>query len=746
MGTRKIFGVVVVVMSLVAAAAWAIWSVNGNPVSTATGSQDFIAMTADGLGGAAMVWQDNRGASQDIYAQEIDAFGANVWSPGNGVALCTATGLQQSPRVVHNGFGYLHFAWQDYRSGNPDIYIASTDRLGNIFTPADGLALCTATGDQTSPSMAVYGPTGTVFAAWQDNRAGNGDIYLAAFSQYNGITTPANGAPVCTLPSAQEAPAVAVRMLGHGVVAWSDFRSGTNYDIYAQSVGFTGPTQWTANGVPVCTAAAAQLDAMIIDDGNYGVIIAWRDYRNGTFTQAIYAQKLDSGGVPQWAANGVLVAQSTDFIQQPRMISDGAGGAIIAWEDDRNIATTGPDIYVQRIDSGGNHLWGANGTVVCNANFAQYATEMVTDGAGGAVITWFDYRSLGPTDVYAQRVNPTGTLLWTANGIPVCNAVGNQSNPKIAKVDASGVILAWEDRRTQATTNTDVFAQRVDLGGLFGYPQPYITSIEDVPGDQGGFVRITLRQGDGQAPGEEFEVYNLDYHGGDVVYVGTFNGSATYTFDVLTTAVGVPNSYYVSAGYQSNTAQGTSIDNLAPPAPALSGQRVGANVNLSWNATAPDIDHYVLQRTGASDVVVGTTSYTDVGVPQTALYYRVYAVDVNGNAGALSNQVTIDAATPVGDTPGLPTSLALLQNSPNPFSGSTRLRIGLPAEADVRLDVFDVAGRRVLAREIGRLNAGWRDLAFDGRDERGQPLASGVYFYRVTAGRETMTHKMVIGR
>ncbi len=662
-------GIVAVVL-LVAALAYAAWVANGNAVCTATGAQDYVWMTDDGLGGAAMVWQDNRTGGADIYAQEIDAYGNNVWSTANGVALCTATGSQLNPRVIHNGVGYLHFAWQDYRSGTADIYIASTDRLGNIFTPANGLALCTAAGAQDSPSLALYSPTAQVFAAWGDSRAGNGDIYFASFSQFNGITTPADGAPVCTLPSSQSGAVVASRLPGHSVVAWSDLRNG-NSDIYAQGMGFTGAAQWAANGVAVCTATGYQSNAMIIDDGNYGVIIAWVDFRAGTFTQAIYAQRLDASGNPLWAANGVLIAQSTDLIILPRMIPDGTGGAVIAWEDDRNSGTTGPDIYAQRISAGGVVQWGVNGLVVCNASFAQNSVDLALGAFGNTVITWQDFRSLGPTDVYAQAVDPSGATQWTANGIQICTANGNQFGPRIVG-DGTGIggcIIGWEDRRSG---NPDIYAQRVQgYSGVIGHPEPTIVSVTDVPSDNGGFVTVQWQPGE-PAQLNFFQVYRRVsfFDPWDFVAQGGGDGSTTYNTVVPTTADGVAN-YFLVATWAFNGGE--------------------YNSNEAW---------------GMSE----------------------------------SN------ATPIGDTPGMPTALALRPNSPNPFSATTQLHVGLPREADVHLEVYDVAGRRVFAREVGRMGAGWRDIAFDGHGDNGQPLASGVYFYRVTAGRETMTRKMVIGR
>lgn len=745
MRTTPLLALALVIGLLSPSVAPAQWAVNGNPIATPTGPQDAISITANGLGGAVMVWQDNRTATfPDIYARQVTNTGAMEWG-ANGIPLCTATGGQLYPKVMHDGWGYLQYVWQDYRSGTADIYLATTDRLGNIFTPANGLALCTATGAQGVPSLALYGPTGLFFAAWTDERSGNRDIYYGAFSQQYGITTPADGYAVCTLASVQEAPAVSVRSGGYGVVAWQDFRNG-NYDIYAQSVGWTGSTGWAANGVSVCTQAAAQITPMIVDDGSGGAIIAWEDRRHGTFVQAIYAQRLDSAGNKMWAADGVPIAISTDLINLPKMIPDGVGGAFLAWEDDRNIATTGPDIYAQRVNSGGGVQWAANGAVVCSANFAQYGTDLTWDGNGGIVVTWFDYRSLGPTDVYAQRMDFAGAPVWTANGIPVCAATGNQANPHIVQSDNNGYIVAWEDRRTFGTTDTDVYAQRVTAGGGVGYPQPFITSIIDVPNDQGGYVRLTFTPGDGALPGDEYEIYNSAYHGGDVVGFVTGNGSASYTVDVLTVGVGVPNTFWVFGNGTSNYLDGTSYDNIAPPAPTLAGYRNGNNVELSWNSTAPDISHYIMQRSDLGNWVVNGLSHTDVGVPMTELNYRMNAVDIHGNVSNNSNGITIDAPTGIGDTPSIPKALTLLPNSPNPFNGSTSLHIGMPKAGDVRLEVYDVAGRRVATRSAGQLAAGWRNVTFDGRADGGQLLASGVYFYRVYAGGEMHTRKMVISR
>lgn len=83
--------------------------------------------------------------------------------------------------------------------------------------------------------------------------------------------------------------------------------------------------------------------------------------------------------------------------------------------------------------------------------------------------------------------------------------------------------------------------------------------------------------------------------------------------------------------------------------------------------------------------------------------------------------------------PEIPASFELAQNYPNPFNPSTTIRFGLPFPAAVRLDIFDILGRRVrrLAEPHSPLPAGWHQYVWDGRNDSGVPAASGVYFYRL---------------
>jgi flagellar hook assembly protein FlgD len=88
----------------------------------------------------------------------------------------------------------------------------------------------------------------------------------------------------------------------------------------------------------------------------------------------------------------------------------------------------------------------------------------------------------------------------------------------------------------------------------------------------------------------------------------------------------------------------------------------------------------------------------------------------------------------------------LSQNFPNPFNPSTIITFGLEAEGSVSLRVYDVSGRLVRVIVEGKRSARHYREAWDGKDENGVAVASGVYFYRLTGGNYTHTRKMVLLR
>ncbi|MBK7368259.1 MAG: hypothetical protein IPJ04_10205 [Candidatus Eisenbacteria bacterium] len=265
---------------------------------------------------------------------------------------------------------------------------------------------------------------------------------------------PTVNVPVCTATNYQVEPSAISDGAGGMIVTWGDLRSGTS-DVYAQRISAAGVPLWTANGVAVCSATGDQANPVLVSDGAGGAIITWGDSRSGV--SDIYAQRLNANGVTQWTANGVALCTAAADQSHPEITTDGSGGAIVGWADTRN--ATGPDIYVRRINSAGAPQWTVNGVLVCNAADFQGNVVLATDNAGGALVAWIDLRNGTDYNIYVQRVSSTGLPTGTANGASVCILVGNQTQLRGISDGAGGLILAWQDSRTG--TEYDIYAQRI---------------------------------------------------------------------------------------------------------------------------------------------------------------------------------------------------------------------------------------------------------------------------------------------
>ncbi len=118
-------------------------------------------------------------------------------------------------------------------------------------------------------------------------------------------------------------------------------------------------------------------------------------------------------------------------------------------------------------------------------------------------------------------------------------------------------------------------------------------------------------------------------------------------------------------------------------------------------------------------------SYTDQHVqPGQTYYYKLADVDFRGR---------VNMHGPIAVTVEIPQNFSLEQNYPNPFNASTRVRFFVGRSGPVKLAIFDIRGRMVRSLIDNSMNMGQHEIAFDGLDEYGVPLPSGVYFYRLEA-------------
>ena len=776
--------------------------------SSVAGTKRNLVSVTDGAGGVFEAWEDVRSGRSDIYAQHITATGAlaSGW-PADGLPVCVSAGDQATPVAVSDDDGGVVIAWQDPRSDAGDVYaqhVLSDGTLEDTW-PLNGLAVGVATGLQSAPVITSDGYHGAIIA-WQDARTGTADIYaerVSAIATLGHGWTP-GGVAICSQAASQTTPAIAADGAGGAIIAWTDLRSGSA--IFAQRRRGDGSIApgWIANGLGVTNLTSNQSVAKVVSDGTGGAFFVWRDARCNV---VVFAQHLTAtGGVATgWTVSGSAVGVvCTGTAQGIRAIADGFGGLCVAWADVMTGSTN--DIFVHRLDAGGqSHAgWPTGGVRLTSDTFDQMAPDLIGDGAGGVYVTWQDKRS-GGWDVYAARVLPDGVVhpAWTAAGMRVCTANGDQTLPTLVATPIGAGLVSWLDRRSG--TDDKILAQLIDGSGRLGDPSPLITGVTDVPGDQGGQVRVkwngsyldslptleigtygiwrqvsataaarAIRAGarvlrsdaevESAAPGVYREVATAT---GSTYWEGVGSiparGQALYSYVapslVDSSAVGINRSTYLVDAHaaffpyfwSAAPDSGYSVDNLRPTVPqGFVAVAAVSGINLHWSRN-PDLDlgGYRLYRGASGDFATGSatlvaalsdTAYLDLDGGMTSTY-KLVALDVHGNA---SDPAVGQPQLPV-DAPGpsIPAVLSFGPGVPNPVRDRCVFRLGTPVSQAVRVAIYDAGGREVRTLLDGMVPPGVLDVTWDGRDATGHAVASGVYLARMQAGERRMTRRVV---
>jgi hypothetical protein len=368
----------------------------------------------DGAGGAIVAWHDarNQASAFDIYAQHVLASGAldPAW-PANGRALTTAPDLQGFPEIAVDGTGGAIVIWTDFRS-SANLFAEHILASGAVDPrwPADGVSVASAPGDQFAPKVVSDGSGGAI-VTWNDTRssATSADVY-AQHVMSSGIVDPAwpvNGRALSVATLDQLNPTIASDGAHGVIVTWEDFRDIVPH-IFAQRVLGSGAIApgWPMDGLEVTNAPVGQKEPIVIPDGAHGAIVNWRDLRNGGSFDLFAQHVLASGAIDSnWPVNGTLLSRSNLDQSNASIVTDGAGGAIVAWEEDSFIVA-------QHVKASGilDPAFPINGRLVRPVLTFQHKPALVEDGARNAIVAWSDQTPNAGSDIYAMQIRAAGTV------------------------------------------------------------------------------------------------------------------------------------------------------------------------------------------------------------------------------------------------------------------------------------------------------------------------------------------------
>jgi len=626
-----------------------------------------------------------------------------------------------------DGQGGVYVVNVDYRDRDvtdADTYLQHLDAGGYRHSgwPASGLPICVMRDFQAVGSFAPDG-VGGILLAWRDDRdpsATGADIYAQRI-RADGALPPGwtlNGVPVCQDSSYQQLSTVYYTSIGSdgaggAFVAWDDLRAdptGMTPDAYVQHLLVDGSrdARWPRDGRPVCLAPPGRGGHAVISDDAGGAVVVFGDTRRGIpepFDVDIYGQRIQADGTnaPGWPAEGKLLVSRFAGIRG--VLPDDAGGFYVVRS--RLTEESHPydaELWAHRYTFDGERVagWPEEGVLVCGGPGSRYDIRVERDTQGGVVFAWWEFRPGEWPEIYVSRIRPDGTLPpgWPANGLRVSNPASypyNDFDPAVTYDGTGGLYVTWcRDYNTVSPS----YIQHILADGTVAPGWPEF-----------GHVVATT-------PEQSVPKIVSDGSGGAIVV-----WQANYTeFYAARFAADGPVAVSVSLAHSE----------AAPD-----------RVSLEWRTSEPASFVATLERSerdGAWRPLAtlapdgeGRLRYDDRDVEPGRRYgYRLAWTE----DGAPRTSADVWLETPLA----LP--LALHGFTPNPSPGAATVAFTLPAAGEARLEVLDVAGRRLAAHEVGALGAGRHTLRLDANG----PLAPGLYLLRLTTTARTLTARGVVVR
>ncbi|MGQ9655017.1 MAG: hypothetical protein ACUVXD_13210, partial [Thermodesulfobacteriota bacterium] len=240
--------------------------------------------------------------------------------------------------------------------------------------------------------------------------------------------------------------------------------------------------------------------------------------RGGTGSGPLMLRKLmdpeDGGGSIQDVWGGELQLSLGSIVaDEYGMVLDEGGGVWIAWADNRN---GNNDIFLQHVLSDGTLALRSYGLPLCTALGDQWNPRLISDGEGGVIVVWQDQRT-SPEQVYGQRVNANGVALWETDGLLISSIRG--SIPQIVRTSDNYFLVVWRDDDASGGAGSD-FLRAQKLTGE-GYPvwEPDGVKVTEDPGAPSSFVALKDQSGGGVV----FFSDDGNIYGNRVIFDGTMS-------------------------------------------------------------------------------------------------------------------------------------------------------------------------------------------------------------------------------
>lgn len=683
-------------------------------------------VSADTSGAFAVVWEDFRNTDGDVYAQRFGPGGAKL---GDNV-LVNADSLnedQYTPSVSMGQDGRFVVAWVDLRRTNASVFARSL-RFDDPESDTVFFSVGIQAGSVTQEGPRVVSDTlGRFTVSWTEYTVSDRTNYVRRFDDLGNAL--GDAIVIGDLESTGELHGLTLSASPGGslVAVWMDRQTG-NYDIYARTVPAFGIPQDPILILNDDLWGANQSRPRIATRADGGFTVVWEDMRRGT--PDVFMKRFDQDA--QSLGSDYMVNDSTTRVYRgnPDVASDPNGNLAVVWEDARGSSL---DIYVQLFDHTGSPN-GLNLKVNSTDTPANSTPRCAMSPEGGLVVVWSSTN--GTTrDIYGRLFYSTGLPVDTCFKINDDDLTVNHLSPAIATDSAGRFVVAWQDGREGQDR---VYLQRFAADCTrIGVNFPVYTD------------RLNPLQ------------YNPDL---DLNQIGEFVVSWTE-----------PYAYFTMIYAQRYDTSGSPIDTNIMVADDASAFPGGSQVKLAddgytavvWTGYGyPDSDIYYRLFLGAQpqgpSYLVNTEAdsllqdFPDIDIWNSHLLSVWRDNRIPGMGFSIFFNRIDYAGTDVSDEEEsqiLPVGFRLDQNYPNPFNPATVIKYFISPDlvrgynssaVHVTLVVYNLLGQRVSTLVDEERQSGEHLVTWNGKDERGEKVSSGVYLYRLKVGDQAVTRRLIL--
>lgn len=685
------------------------------------------------------------GTDYDYATIKYNSFGVEQWvsrynGAGNGYDESRAIAVDDEGRVHVTGSSYgsstsaYDYATVKYNMSGVQEWAARHDGEGNSDDAARAIAVDAA---------------GNVYVTGHSRDAGTSYDYVtikySALGQeqwvvrYNG---PGNSTDV--------ARAIAIDVAGNVYVTGSSVGAGSANDYATVKYSPSGEQQWVAryNG----TGNSEDYAYAITVDVSGNVYVTGDSRNAPTGNTYDYATvKYDASGSQQWVARYNGPGNHDD---RARAIAVDSEGNVCVTGYSRGSGTNN-DYATIRYSSYGQQQWAARYNGPGNGN--DYAYDLVLDVTGNVYVTGYS-RGSGVDiqyDYATIKYNTSGQQQWVAR----YNGPGNLNDyAEAIALDSSGNVLVtgW----SWGSASYDYATVKYNNGGVeqwvarYNGPGNNSDVAYAVVSDNSGNVYVTGTSA-GTPVTWNYTTVKYDSHGVQQWLARSY-GPGNSKGDAYSVALDPLGNVYVTGRTFSDPPDAWSVFTTIKyrqvffPVPTqvqlvspLHGSEISADsILLIWQQSQPSVTNYWLQVATDSTfagVVVNDSTIADTTALVRSLvnnqryWWRVRAVNAAG-WGKFSVPWSFRVAiVGVEEADGLPSVFSLSQNYPNPFNPMTQINYALPTESFITLKVYNVLGQKIVTLMSQVQKAGYFTAMWDGKNDSGQQVGTGMYFYRIVA-------------